>query len=89
MMIGSARMIEDLYYFDDSHARNKQAQGFIGNVCSNSVLEQIILWHNRLGRPNFFYLKYLFPYLFEGVDFFFWIIKNLLPKGKAQTNKQE
>ena len=68
MMIGSARMTEDLYYFDDNHARNKQAQGFIGNVCSNPVLEQIILWHNRLGHPSFSYLKYLLPYLFKGVD---------------------
>ena len=67
MMIGSVRMIEDLYYFDDNHARNKQAKSFIGNVCSSPVLEQIILWHNRLGHPSFSYLKYLFPYLFKGV----------------------
>ena len=57
MMIGSARIIENLYHFDDNHPRNKQAQGFIGNVYSNPVLEHITLWHNRLGHPSFSYFK--------------------------------
>lgn len=43
MMIGNARMIEDLYYFDENHTKNKQTQGFIGNVHSNPVYDQIIL----------------------------------------------
>lgn len=43
MTIGRARMIEDLYYSDDNHVRNKQAQGFIGSVCLNPVFDQIIL----------------------------------------------
>ena len=43
MMIGNATMIEDLYYFNDNRSGNKQAQGFSGRICSNPVLDQIIL----------------------------------------------
>ena len=67
-MIGSARLIDDLYYFDDNRFENKQAQGFIGSDHSIFVHEQIMLWHNRLGHPSFFYLKHLFLGLFKGLD---------------------
>ena len=40
MMIGNARMIEDFYYFDENHAKNKQAQGFIGNVVHTLFLSK-------------------------------------------------
>ena len=48
MMIGSARLIDNLYYFDDNRFENKQAQGFIGSVHSIPRHDQIMLWHNRL-----------------------------------------
>ena len=68
MMIGSARLIDNLYYFDDNRFENKQAQGFIGSVRSILVHDQIMLWHNRLRHPSLFYLKHLFPDLFKGLD---------------------
>ena len=70
MMIGSARMVDGLYYFDNNSLRNKQAQGF-GNSLSISSLpvrEKIMIWHLRLGHPSFSYLKYLFPVLFKNMD---------------------
>ena len=48
MMIGSARLINNLYYFDDNRFENKQAEGFIGSVHSILVHDQIMLWHNRM-----------------------------------------
>ena len=68
MMIGNARLIDNLYYFDDNRFENKQVEGFIGSVRSILVHDQIMLWHNRLGHPSFFYLKHLFPCLFKGLD---------------------
>ena len=67
-MIGRARMIEGLYYFDEVPISNKKAQNFI-STSSISVREKIMLWHYRLGHPSFLYLKYLFPELFKGIDF--------------------
>ena len=69
MMIGSARLIDNLYYFDDNRFENKQAQGFIGSVRSILVHDQIMLLHNGLGHPRFFYLKHLFQGLFKGLDY--------------------
>ena len=70
MMIGSARLIDNLYYFNDNRFENKQAQGFVGSVRSIPVHEQIMLWHNRLRHLSFFYLKHLFLGLFKGLYFF-------------------
>ena len=41
----------------------------LSSVSSNSVYEQIMLWHLRLGHSSFPYLKHLFPTLFKGLDF--------------------
>ncbi|XP_057451465.1 uncharacterized protein LOC130743298 isoform X5 [Lotus japonicus] len=65
-MIGSAKMKDGLYYFEDTF-RNKAAQGLCGMSCT-SVRDQIMLWHNRLGHPNFQYLRHLFPDLFKNVN---------------------
>ncbi|KAL5777605.1 hypothetical protein ACOSP7_010531 [Xanthoceras sorbifolium] len=65
--IGSARMMDGLYYFDDGPYSNKKAQG-MSSVSSSSVFEQIMIWHFRLGHPSFQYLRYLFPTLFKGLD---------------------
>ena len=64
MVIGNARMVDGLYYFDDNFFRNKQDQGFSTSISSLFVHEQIMIWHFRLGHLSFSYLKYLFPILF-------------------------
>ncbi|XP_062075663.1 uncharacterized mitochondrial protein AtMg00810-like [Humulus lupulus] len=55
--IGSARMIYDLYYFEDNISKNKIAQAF-SSISSFSVHDQIMVWHYRLGHPSFSYLKH-------------------------------
>ena len=67
-MIGNARLIDNLYYFDDNWFKNKQAQGFIVSVHSIPMHDQIMLWHNRMDILVFFYLKHLFSGLFKGLD---------------------
>ena len=57
-MIRCAMMIGSLYYFDEVSVSYKIAWE-LGSVCS-FVKETIMLWHRRLGHPNFFYLKYCF-----------------------------
>ena len=65
--IGSARMINGLYYFEDNLPSNKIAQG-LSSISSLSIHDQIMVWHCRLGHPSFSYLKHLFPVLFQKVD---------------------
>jgi transposase InsO family protein len=65
-MIGSAKMMDGLYYFEGVF-ENKVAHGLSG-ISSASVRDQIMLWHNRLGHPNFQYLRHLFPDLFKNVN---------------------
>ena len=66
-MIDGARMINGLYYFEDTLPSNKIAQG-LSSISSLSVRDQIMVWHCRLGHPSFSYLKNLFPVLFKKVD---------------------
>ena len=65
--IGSAKMKDGLYYFVDEDFENKQAHGY-SSVSSTSVLDQIIIWHNRLGHPSFAYLKKMLPQLFNNIE---------------------
>ena len=60
--IGSAKMIDGLYYFRDELSSNKMAQG-LSSISSLSIRDQIMVWHYRLGHPSFSYLKHLFPML--------------------------
>ena len=66
-MIGSAKLIDGLYYFEDEESKNKEAQGF-SSISSTQVKDQIMLWHHRLRHPSFPYLKKLFPSLFKGLN---------------------
>ncbi|KAJ9693491.1 hypothetical protein PVL29_012321 [Vitis rotundifolia] len=65
--IGSVRIINSLYYFEDNLPSNKIAQG-LSSISSLFVCDQIMVWHCRLGHPSFSYLKHLFPVLFQKVD---------------------
>lgn len=65
--IGSAEMMDGLYYFNSTLSSNKKAQGLC-DISLNSAREEILLWHLRLGHPSFQYLKHLFPTLFKNVD---------------------
>lgn len=65
--IGSARVIEGLYYFDDHLFRNKMTPSF-GGLSSMSVCDKIMLWHLKPRHPSFQYLKHLFPYLFKNLN---------------------
>ena len=65
--IGSAKVINGLYYFDDDDSTREKVQG-LSSISSISVQDKIMLWHYRLGHPSFSYLKKLFPMLFQGLD---------------------
>ena len=68
MTIGNARMVDGLYYSNDSCFNNKQAKSLNSNVLI-FVREQTMPWHLRLGHPSFRYLRHLFPYLFKNLDY--------------------
>lgn len=67
MTIGSARIVNGLYYFEDNFPSSKMTQVF-SSISSMSAYEQIMVWHYRLGHPSFIYLKRLFPYLFKHIN---------------------
>lgn len=63
--IGSARVHDEPYFFDDENQESRQ--GLVSVVASVSIssTKEIILWHHRLGHPNFSSLKRLLPSLFD------------------------
>ena len=67
-MIGSVRMPDGLYYFDNNFLKGGQAQVASSSVISILVEDEIMVWHNRLGHPCFSYLKQLFPTLFKNLN---------------------
>ncbi|KAG8502903.1 hypothetical protein CXB51_000532 [Gossypium anomalum] len=56
-MIGTAKVDDGLYVWKKNSSQE-------GMALSTSKEDSIMLWHHRLGHPNFMYLKKLFPLLF-------------------------
>ena len=69
-MIGSARQSEGLYFFENQTNLKGQSHKTSFGTISISSKDEIMLWHFRLGHPNFQYLKHLFPNLFSNKDHF-------------------
>lgn len=74
-MIGSANQKDGLYILevDKSGGYESWSSAYSCNTntsvsrIGNSKIASILLWHNRLGHPNFMYLKKLKPALFHDV----------------------
>ncbi|KAG8473962.1 hypothetical protein CXB51_033910 [Gossypium anomalum] len=56
-MIGTTKVDDGLYVWNKNSSQERMA-------LSTSKEDSIMLWHRRLGHPNFMYLKKLFPLLF-------------------------
>lgn len=63
-MIGSARMIDGLYYLAGDIPNSSHNKAAL-NVTAD---DKVLLWHQRLGHPNFPYLKSLYPEIFINKD---------------------
>ena len=58
MVIGHAKECERLYFLDDAKVSHQP----ITRVCNSiSKNEDTMLWHKRMGHPNFQYLSRMFP----------------------------
>lgn len=68
-MVGTAKEDGGLYYFENGENVEKQATIAESVSSSTSIFpsasnKDVIMWHRRLGHPNFYYLERLFPDLF-------------------------
>lgn len=71
--IDSARECSGLYLITRNNSPSGQAlqvgspsfQSSLFNVSIPSLNNEVVLWHFRLGHPNFMYLEKLFPLLFK------------------------
>lgn len=63
-MIGDARQVRGLYLFNNGSNFGSQDQQTCFNSIPISSDSEFMLWHLRLGHPNFQYLKQLLPKLF-------------------------
>ena len=65
--IGNARLVKGLYVLEGcvsphhTLSTTLRNQAFLSTLSTNEVL----LWHYRLGHPNFFYLSKMLPHLFS------------------------
>ncbi|KAL0561562.1 hypothetical protein IC582_001996 [Cucumis melo] len=66
--IGTARHSRGLYILnDDTFGSSISTTSLLSSYFSTSK-HDFMLWHFRLGHPNFTYMKYLFPHLFLKID---------------------
>ncbi|KAL4030324.1 hypothetical protein IC575_008560 [Cucumis melo] len=66
--IGTAQHSRGLYILnDDTSGSSISTTSLLSSYLSTSE-HDYMLWHFRLGHPNFTYMKYLFPHLFLKID---------------------
>ncbi|KAL0557269.1 hypothetical protein IC582_005795 [Cucumis melo] len=66
--IGTVRHSGGLYILnDDTSGSSISTTSLLFSYFSTSK-HDFMLWHFRLGHPNFTYMKYLFPHLFPKID---------------------
>ena len=76
MMIGNAKVYKGLYllqaneYPNPNHSQGNNSQAYsiqhsnyVLSIRSDNRNDVILLWHYRLGHPNFVYLEKMFPSL--------------------------
>lgn len=66
-MIGTAREMNGLYYFNETHTSNTRISG-LRSASLLPVSNQAMVRHKRLGQPSFPYLKHLFPELSKEIN---------------------
>ena len=67
-MIGTARHSRGLYLLDDDTSSNSISITSLLSFYFTTSEQDCMLWHFRLGHPNFQYMKHLFPHLFSKVE---------------------
>lgn len=66
--IDSAKECEGLYYFDETNVSQQRRFASCDSVFVPKISE-ILLWHYRMGHPNFQYLRNVFPSIFANKIF--------------------
>ncbi|TYK26806.1 Beta-galactosidase [Cucumis melo var. makuwa] len=66
--IGIARHSRELYILNDDTSGSSISTTSLLSSYFNTSEHDFMLWHFRLGHPNFTYMKYLFPHLFLKID---------------------
>ena len=67
-MIGTARHSRGLYLLDDDTSSSSIPRTSLLSSYFTTSEQDCMLWHFRLGHPNFQYMKHLFPHLFSKVE---------------------
>ncbi|KAL4022749.1 hypothetical protein IC575_016494 [Cucumis melo] len=66
--IGTARHSGGLYILNDDTSGSSISTTRLLSSYFSTFVHDFMLWHFRLGHPNFTYMKYLFPHLFPKID---------------------
>ena len=67
-MIGTARHSRGLYLLDDDTSSSSISRTSLLSSYFTTSEQDCMLWHFRLGHPNFQYMKDFFPHLFSKID---------------------
>ena len=67
-MIGITRHSRGLYLLDDDTSSSSISRTSLLSLYFTTSKQDYMLWHFRLGHPNFQYMKHLFPHLFFKID---------------------